>query len=110
MNRLPTLKPIDLGQALENVDRETLDDAAVTIAEHGVASALELSRQREREEERQRDLDAALADAIEVVARHRLRVGRRVCSRKDGETIRRIHELLRAMTADSGADADASFQ
>jgi hypothetical protein len=63
------------------------------------------------EEERQRLLDAALADAIEMVARHRMRLGRRVCSRPDGTATRMIYELLRAMAGvDGGSDNDPSFQ
>jgi hypothetical protein len=58
--------------------------------------------------QRQRDLDAALADAIEVVSRHRARLSRKVCSRHDGETVRRVFELLRGML-ETGADGDPSF-
>lgn len=59
--------------------------------------------------QRQRDLDAALADSIEVVSRHRARLSRKVCSRHDGETVRRVFELLRGML-ETGADGDPSFQ
>jgi hypothetical protein len=63
------------------------------------------------EEERQRLLDAALGDAIETVNRHRLRLGRRVCSRPDASVTRQIYEALRSMAdATGGADSDPSFQ
>jgi hypothetical protein len=54
------------------------------------------------EAQRQRDLDAALADAVEIVARHRQRLGRRICSRNDGRIIRAVFDQLRVM---SGPDA-----
>jgi hypothetical protein len=57
---------------------------------------------QEVEAQRQRDLDAALADAVEIVARHRQRLGRRICSRNDGRIIRAVFEQLRVM---SGPDA-----
>ena len=59
--------------------------------------------------QRQRDLDAALADVVEIVARHRARLGRRVCSRSDGAVVRQMFDLLRCM-GEIGADADPSFQ
>jgi hypothetical protein len=67
-------------------------------------------REVEAAAQRVRDLDAALADAIEVVARHRSRLGRRVCSRHDGEAVRRVFETLRGLLTEGGADADPSFQ
>ncbi len=68
-------------------------------------------RRRDVEAQRQRDLDAALGDVIEIVARHRKRLGRQVCSPADGRATRQIHELLRGMAADAGgADHDPSFQ
>jgi hypothetical protein len=75
------------------------------------AERAEAQRYREAEDaQRQRDLDAAFADAIEVVSRQRARLGRRVCSRHDGETTRRIFEFLRNMQDKSGgADGDPSF-
>ena len=73
------------------------------------AVALEVGQAAVLDVQRQRDLDGALADAIEVVARQRARLKRRVCSRHDGETTRRVYELLRGML-ESGADDDASFQ
>ena len=59
------------------------------------------------EAQRQRDLDAALADAVEVVARQRQRLGRRTCTPHDGATVRKINELLRGMLADGSV---VSFQ
>lgn len=64
----------------------------------------------EAETQRQRDLDAADADTIEIVNRHRTRLGRRVCSRHDAMIRRQIFELLRSMAGpDGGADQDPSF-
>jgi hypothetical protein len=100
-----------LQRAMDNADIEELVNAAQAVGAEAVQVALAapIDGKAEVEAQRQRDLDAALADAIEVVARHRARLGRRVCSRKDGETVRRIFELLRGLL-DGGADADPSFQ
>jgi hypothetical protein len=46
-------------------------------------------------------LDGALADAIEIVSRHRMRLGRRICTRSDGEIVRLIFEALRRMPAET---------
>jgi beta-phosphoglucomutase-like phosphatase (HAD superfamily) len=53
---------------------------------------------QEAEAQRQRDQDAALADAIETVARHRARLGRKTCSVQDGAAVRKVFELLRGLT------------
>jgi hypothetical protein len=50
------------------------------------------------EAQRQHSLDAALADVVEMVARHRARLGRKSCSAHDGATIRKIFDLLRGLT------------
>jgi hypothetical protein len=48
---------------------------------------------------------------MEIVSRHRTRLGRRVCSRSDATITRQIYELLRGMAGpDGGSDSDASFQ
>jgi hypothetical protein len=52
----------------------------------------------EAEAQRQRDQDAALADAIETVARHRARLGRKTFTAHDGATVRKVFELLRGLT------------
>jgi hypothetical protein len=94
-------------------------DTAERFAQEAVATALtipddvipddELIRREEEAESRakadaeaQRDLDAALADVIEVVARHRSRLGRRVCSSHDGGVVRKMFDLLRSMNGDAG--------
>jgi hypothetical protein len=60
--------------------------------------------------QRQRNLDSALADAVEVVKRHRSRLGRNVCSTHDGAAIRQIWVLLGGMVgADGTSDSDPSF-
>ena len=103
-----------LREAMRNVNIEALEDDAEEIGRIAVAAALavpQLKRLEPTEEERQRLLDGALADAIEVVARHRMRIGRRVCSRPDATITRQVYELLRGMAgADGGSDSDPSFQ
>ena len=119
MNQRPSLR-----EALQRADVGELDDKADALGrEIGQAIAVALEEHETppppapkrfdptEEEERERLLDAALADAIETVARHRLRLGRRVCSRPDGTVTRKIFELLRGMAGvDGGTDNDPSFQ
>jgi hypothetical protein len=108
MNERPSVDR--LRQAMRNASLDELEQAAEEFGQQAVAVALAEPPPPERykpneEEERQRDLDAALADAIEAVARHRTRLGRRVCSRSDGEIVRLIFEALRRMlseTSDTG--------
>jgi hypothetical protein len=116
MNERPAVNR--LREAMRNANIEALDEVeevAEEIGRHAVAAALapppQLKRLEPTDEERQRLLDAALADAIETVSRHRIRIGRRVCSRSDATITRQVYELLRSMAgADGGADNDASFQ
>ena len=119
MNQRPSLR-----EALKRADLVELDELAEEIGQQAVAVALESNREHgavihapeplvkaPAEEERQRMLDAALADAIEAVARHRMRLGRRVCSRPDATITRQVYELLRGMAgADGGADNDPAWQ
>lgn len=109
MNQRPSLR-----EALARAEVAELDGEAETIGQvagHAIAVALAEADKPADEEERQRLLDAALADAIEMVARHRMRLGRRVCSRPDGTITRKIYELLRSMAGpDGGCDGDPSFQ
>jgi hypothetical protein len=112
------IRPVDrLRQAMRNANIDELDQAADELGRHAVAVALaEPTPPPERyrlneEEERQRVLDAAFADAIEMVNRHRMRLGRRVCSRPDGSVTRQVYELLRSMAGpDGGSDNDPSFR
>jgi hypothetical protein len=106
-----------LRQAMRNISVDEIEEAADALGRQAVAVALaEPAPSPKRyeptdEEERQRLLDAALADAIEMVNRHRMRLGRRVCSRPDGSVTRQVYELLRSMSGpDGGADNDPSFQ
>jgi hypothetical protein len=106
-----------LRQAMRNISIDELEDAADALGRQAVAVALaEPEKPPKRfepseEEERQRLLDGALADAIETVARHRMRLGRRVCSRPDATITRQVYELLRGMAdATGGNDSDPSFQ
>ena len=103
-----------LREAMRNVNFEELEQAADEIGQQAVKAALavvEPPTKPDAEAERQRLLDAGLADAIETVARHRMRLGRRVCSRSDATITRQIYELLRSMAGtDGGADGDPSFQ
>jgi hypothetical protein len=115
MNQRPSLR-----EALARADVAELDEKADALGREigqAIATALEEQAPPPRrfepteEEERERLLDAALADAIEMVSRHRMRLGRRVCSRPDGTVTRKVFELLRAMAGpDGGADNDPSFQ
>lgn len=92
------------------IGREAVEDALGEAPPPVPATAPERYKPSE-EEERERLQDAAFADAIEMVNRQRMRLGRRVCSRPDATTTRKIFELLRAMAgADGGADGDPSFQ
>ena len=108
MNQRPSLR-----EALKRADLIEIDELAEEIGQQAVAVALEENREHgavihapeplvkpSAEEERQRMLDAALADAIEVVARHRARLGRRVCIQSDGKSVRLIFETLRGMPSD----------
>jgi hypothetical protein len=117
MNK-PLPRAVDLKAAMEAADIDELERQAEAIGRQAIAVALAEGEpppperyKPNEDEERERLQDAALADAIEMVNRHRLRLGRRVCSRPDGSTTRRIFELLRAMVGpEGGADNDPSFQ
>ena len=95
----------NIGADLE--DMEFAAQAAETVGREAVMAALahDDARQVEHANElaiqRQRDLDAALADAIEIVARQRARLGRRVCNRLDGELVRTVFETLRRVQAET---------
>ena len=107
-----------LREAMRNASLDDLEEAveaANAIGAEAVQIALAVVEHpqpaREDPEQRQRDLDAAHADAIEVVRRAQVRQGRRVFSNHDGKTVRQVYELLRSvMGPDGGADNDASFQ
>ena len=116
MNQRPSLR-----EALARADVAELDHVAEEVGRQAIMTALAEVAQAvtppprryepNEEEERQRLLDAALADAIETVSRHRMRLGRRVCSRPDATITRQVYELLRSMAgADGGNDHDPSFQ
>jgi hypothetical protein len=101
-----------LRQAMAATDIAELDTLAEEIGAAAMQTALSVRPQapsredeaaREKQladaaEQRQRDQDAALADAIETVSRHRARLGRKTCSAHDGATIRKVFELLRGLT------------
>ena len=88
---------------LSAADLEEIDAVATTIGAEAVQTVLALqpreddARKAEAEAQRQRDVDAALADSIEMVARHRARLGRKTCSAHDGAAVRKIFELLRGL-------------
>jgi hypothetical protein len=97
-----------LQRAMHNIGADLEDqDFAAAAAREAVQAALahDDARQVEHANElaiqRQRDLDAALADAIEVVARQRARLGRRVCNRLDGELVRTVFETLRRVQSET---------
>lgn len=95
-----------LRRAMAAADLEELDAIAEKIGAAAVQTALaeqpdveaEARARAEAEAQRQRDLDAALADAIEAVSRHRARLGRKTCTAHDGAIIRKVFELLRGLT------------
>jgi hypothetical protein len=99
-----------LRYAMHATDLAEMDALAEEIGATAVRTALavqapderrleEEARQKaEAEAQRQRDRDAALADAIEAVARHRARLGRKTCSQHDASATRQIFELLRGLT------------
>ena len=119
MNERPAVDR--LREAMRNAtvaDIAELDQLADEVGRQAVAVALAEQTpppqprrfEPTEEEERERLLDAALADAIEMTSRHRMRLGRRVCSRPDATTTRKIFELLRSMAdASGGVDNDPSF-
>jgi hypothetical protein len=99
----------ELEEAAEAIGREAVQVALATVEPERPPTPERYKPMEE--EERQRLLDAALADAIETVGRHRMRLGRRVCSRPDATVTRQIYEMLRSMAdATGGNDNDPSFQ
>ena len=106
-----------LRDAMRNANIEALEDdeetgrQAVAAVAAAIASPLPRRFEPTEEEERQRLLDAALADAIEIVSRHRVRIGRRVCMHgRMAKIMRQIIEMLRGMAGtDGGADNDPGF-
>jgi hypothetical protein len=121
MNQRPSLREAlaradiaELDEGADKLGREIGQAIAVALEEHDPPSPPAQQPRRfepTEEEERQRLLDAALADAIETVSRHRMRLGRRVCSRPDATVTRQIFEMLRGMAGvDGGTDNDPSFQ
>jgi hypothetical protein len=99
-----------LRHAMNAADLAEMDAIATEIGVTAVRTALavqapnarhfeeEARAKAEAEVQRQRDQDAALADAIETVARHRARLGRKTCTASDGATVRKVFELLRGLT------------
>jgi hypothetical protein len=103
----------DLRRAMAIVDEdvETVGLAAVSAAlvvqgpdEDAIRRKLddEAREKAEAEAQRQRDLDGAMGDVVELVARHRARLGRKTCSAHDGATIRKIFDLLRSLHSGNG--------
>ena len=95
-----------LQRAMHNIGADLEDqDFAAAAAREAVQAALAHDDARaeaaQLDVQRQRDLDAALADAIEVVARQRTRLGRRVCNRLDGELVRIVFETLRRVQSET---------
>jgi hypothetical protein len=96
-----------LRRAMAAVDEDPTIGALAAISsalavqeepEHPRDDPVRAKQLQEAAEQRQRDADAALADAIETVARHRARLGRRTCTAQDGSVVRRVFELLRGLT------------
>lgn len=98
-------------EAADARDRAPPEDEMIVVAEEPEARPLVEEEAPLVCDQCELDLDAAFADAIEIVARARARNGRRVCSRHDGGVARRIFALLRAVRGpEGGADDDPSFQ
>jgi len=113
MNQRPSLREAlaradsvaELDEDADKLGREIGQAIAVALEEHAPPPPAPKRFDPTEEEERQRLLDAALADAVEAVARHRARVGRRICIQADGKAVRLIFETLRGMqieTSDPG--------
>lgn len=93
-----------LKAAMAAADVDEIERVADEIGREAVAVAIAaqvVEASVHDDEERQRMLDAALADAIEAVARHRGRLGRRVCNKADGKAVRLIFETLRGMQSET---------
>jgi hypothetical protein len=99
-----------LRHAMNAADLAEMDALAEEIGATAVRTALavrpqapdpareEEAREKAKQEaadQRQRDADAALADAIETVARHRSRLGRKTFSAHDGAAVRKVFDVLR---------------
>jgi hypothetical protein len=107
MNRLrEALQRVDVGE-LEEIGQEAVQ---IALADDRTDLPRQLEHSSQIEAERQSMLDAALGDVVEIVNRHRRRLGRRICSSSDAKIIRQVHELLRGMAdASGGCDSDPSF-
>ena len=70
---------------------------ALSVQSNAAQAEIDARLKAEAEAQKQRDLDSALAETVELVARHRARLGRKTCSVHDGATIRRIYDLLRSL-------------
>jgi hypothetical protein len=96
---IEAVRNADIHEAVEN-DMMTLVAVAADNAQR--------QRMTEALEQDERNLDAAMADVVELLRRHRTRMGRRVCSTPDGKMVRQIFGLLRSMSGE-GADDDPSW-
>jgi hypothetical protein len=97
---IEAVRNADIGEAVEG-DMQALVAVAAENAHR--------QRMTEALEQDERNLDAAMADVVELLRRHRTRLGRRVCSTPDGKMVRQIFGLLRSMSADVSADNDPSW-
>lgn len=93
-------------EGMEEVEAAIMQQVTVITDEATLARKKKMA---EEEVEYQRLLDAAMADAIEIVARQRTRLGRRVCSRPDGAVVRQMFDLLKNMSSEIGAENDPAF-
>ena len=83
---IPDRTPLDIETGMMTIVAKTGDDAMRAREEAEVAY--------------QRLMDEAMADAVELVRRHRARLNRRVTSPSDGRIIRQVFMLLRNMSND----------
>jgi hypothetical protein len=87
-----------------NEHRPTAEDATRIIEENLGRELVETSRAPLpplEDPERERHLDEAMGDVVELVRRHRSRLGRRVTTASDGRLIRQIFLMVRNMNGET---------
>jgi hypothetical protein len=87
-------KATPVATPIKALDPKALNDIDAAIGESIAAALLRWAA-------RGRDVHAALGDAIEVAAHHRVKFGRRVCTWSDGDIVRLEFEALRRMLSRS---------
>jgi hypothetical protein len=93
---------------VEDIPDRDIEKGMMTIVSN-TAEEAQRARMNNALNDDERNLDAAMADIVEVVKRHRTRMGRRICSPSDGRVIRQLFGVLRSMSSEASADADPSW-